>query len=135
MSHAPPEWSRTFTTPEQVGPIPPLIHHQCSTIHHQRSPQPHSAELLAHRERVTRHAQGVLSSLNEQKSLVQTLAEKLQTQVCVCEGRGSACIRVCDSTVFNTMQAERFSEQMSSLVSSLGAASNTSRLVATTCAR
>ena len=49
-------------------------------------PQPHSAELLAHRERVTRHAQGVVTSLNEQKSLVQTLAEKLQTQVCVWGG-------------------------------------------------
>lgn len=46
-------------------------------------PQSHSAELLAHRERVTRHAQGVVTSLNEQKTLVQILAEKLQTQVCV----------------------------------------------------
>ena len=48
--------------------------------------QSHSAELLAHHERVTRHAQGVVTSLNEQKTLVQTLAEKLQTQVCVCLG-------------------------------------------------
>ena len=70
-------------------------------------PQSHSAELLAHRERVTRHAQGVVTSLNEQKTLVQILAEKLQTQVCVCFGGkvvDCSCIHVCVCVLLYNVQ-------------------------------
>ena len=36
---------------------------------------------MAHRDRVSRHAQGVVAAVKEQKGLVQNLQEELQEQV------------------------------------------------------
>ena len=44
---------------------------------------PHVAELVAHRDCVSRHAKGVVAAVKEQKGLVQTLHEGLQEEVTV----------------------------------------------------
>ena len=61
-------------------------------------PFPLVAELTVHRDRILRHTNGVISAIDESKSLVESLSAKQDklVYVCVCVGGGGVvCVYVC----------------------------------------
>ena len=73
-----------------------------------------TAELVAHRERVGRHARAVITGISDARALAQTAPAALEVGVeCVCVLSLLSDVPLC------TLQEEEYLQQMESLVHSL----------------